>query len=97
MTHKAVIAGTHLALHQMRNQKPQGGIIVNIASMAGFIPSIMQPVYTAAKFGVVGFTRSFEPSLLASHGVRINAVAPTFAETPLVTKMTATDAGLFEP
>ena len=79
----------------MRMQKPQGGVIVNIASMAGFIPSIKQPVYTAAKFGVVGFTRSFGRSLVKTHGIRVVGVAPTFSETPLVTGITEMDKGIF--
>ncbi|KAG0317834.1 hypothetical protein BG000_004410 [Podila horticola] len=41
----------------------------------------MTPVYSAAKFGVVGFTRSFKNF---PDGIRVNAVAPSFADTKII-------------
>ncbi|KAJ3273955.1 hypothetical protein HDU76_010756, partial [Blyttiomyces sp. JEL0837] len=81
----AVIEGTQLAMNQMRTQSPRGGVIINVASMAGFLPSIDMPIYVAAKFGVVGFTRSLSRRLVATQGIRVVGIAPTYAETPLVT------------
>ncbi|KAI8838293.1 hypothetical protein BJ741DRAFT_648233 [Chytriomyces cf. hyalinus JEL632] len=77
----AVIKGTQLGLNQMRKQSPPGGVIVNVASMAGFIPDVNMPIYVAAKMGVVGFTRSLGRKLLKTQGVRVNGIAPTFAMT----------------
>ncbi|KAJ3190806.1 hypothetical protein HK101_008349 [Irineochytrium annulatum] len=82
----AVIEGTELAMNIMRNQSPKGGIIINTASMAGFLPSVAMPIYVAAKFGVVGFTRSLDSALTKAHNIRVVGIAPTFAETPLLTR-----------
>ncbi|KAF9571458.1 hypothetical protein EC968_000489 [Mortierella alpina] len=61
----AVIEGTRLAIDAFKVEKragrlEQGGAIVNTASIAGLYPFPQAPVYTAAKFGVVGFTRCFK-------------------------------------
>ena len=69
----------------MRIQEPKGGIIINTASMAGFIPGIDIPVYTAAKHGVIGFTRSLSRRLVKTMNVRVVGIAPSFAPTPMVT------------
>ncbi|XP_008400202.1 15-hydroxyprostaglandin dehydrogenase [NAD(+)]-like [Poecilia reticulata] len=54
-----VIRGTYAALEQMsRLSGGRGGVIVNMASMAGIGPFLSCPSYTASKFGVVGFTRA---------------------------------------
>jgi NAD(P)-dependent dehydrogenase (short-subunit alcohol dehydrogenase family) len=58
--------------------------IVNIASVAGIAGAPRLSVYAAAKHGVVGLTRSAAAEY-ASKGVRINAVCPSFARTPMVT------------
>jgi NAD(P)-dependent dehydrogenase (short-subunit alcohol dehydrogenase family) len=80
----AVIEGTQFALNQMRVQSPPGGVIVNVASMAGYLPSVEFPVYTAAKHGVVGFTKSLGKRLVKTMGVRVVGIAPSYAETPLL-------------
>lgn len=51
----------------------EGGVIINTASLAGLYPQPRTPVYSAAKFGVVGFTRSFKDF---GDNIRVNAVAP---------------------
>ncbi|KAI9355046.1 hypothetical protein DFJ73DRAFT_825896 [Zopfochytrium polystomum] len=89
----AVIEGTQLALHYMRNQTPAGGVIINIASMAGFIPDPYLPVYVAAKFGVVGFSKSLNKYLKKTQNVRVVGIAPTFSPTPLVTNQLEVDDG----
>lgn len=78
---RAVILGTQLAVQQMR-QQGGGGVIVNTASMAGLDPRGASPVYSAAKAGVVQFTRTL--SHLASEGIRVNAICPSFTDTPMV-------------
>uniref|UniRef100_G3PVZ8 15-hydroxyprostaglandin dehydrogenase n=1 Tax=Gasterosteus aculeatus aculeatus TaxID=481459 RepID=G3PVZ8_GASAC len=55
----SVIKGTYLALEQMSKEyKKEGGAIINVSSMAAFVHSPHQPVYTATKHGVIGFTRA---------------------------------------
>ncbi|XP_042324733.1 15-hydroxyprostaglandin dehydrogenase [NAD(+)] isoform X3 [Sceloporus undulatus] len=62
-----------------------GGAIVNIASLAGLMPAPHQPVYSASKHGVVGFTRSIAmASSVGKYGVRINAICPGFVNTPIL-------------
>ena len=78
---RAVILGTQLAVQQLRRQGG-GGVIVNTASMAGLVPTGASPVYAAAKAGVVHFTRTLAP--LAAEGIRVNAICPTYTDTPMV-------------
>jgi NAD(P)-dependent dehydrogenase (short-subunit alcohol dehydrogenase family) len=60
-----------------------GSSIVATASLAGLVPAPQDPLYTLTKHAVVGFVRSVAPQL-AEQGIRINAVAPGFVDTPLL-------------
>lgn len=60
------------------------GAIVNVASVAGIAGAPRLSVYSAAKHGVVGLTRSAAAEY-ASKGIRINAVCPSYARTPMAT------------
>jgi 15-hydroxyprostaglandin dehydrogenase (NAD) len=64
-----------------------GGVIVNLASWVGLYPMASAPVYSAAKAGVVGFTRSLA-TLAGDCGIRVNAVCPELVDTPLGVAMT---------
>jgi 2-deoxy-D-gluconate 3-dehydrogenase len=66
---------------------PQGGgKIVNIASQMGVVGYMHRAAYCAAKAGVVNLTRVLALEW-AKHKITVNAVAPTFVETPLTKPM----------
>ena len=60
----------------------KGGAIINMSSQAGHRALKDRSVYSASKIGLEGLTKAmaFE---LAEYNIRVNAVAPTFVETPL--------------
>ncbi|MGH3053735.1 MAG: SDR family NAD(P)-dependent oxidoreductase [Gaiellaceae bacterium] len=62
---------------------PRGGSIVATASLAGLTGMPGDPAYTATKHAVVGWVRAAAPAL-AERGIRLNALCPGFADTPLV-------------
>jgi NAD(P)-dependent dehydrogenase (short-subunit alcohol dehydrogenase family) len=70
---RAVFLGIKHAALAMKEQR--SGAIVSIASTAGVLGGLGPHVYTMAKHGVVGITKS-AASELSSYGIRINAVAP---------------------
>lgn len=70
-----------------------GGSIVNVASVAGLIGVPGNAAYAASKHAVVGMTKSVALET-AKHGVRVNAVCPSFIDTPMVGNITQTDPAL---
>jgi 2-hydroxycyclohexanecarboxyl-CoA dehydrogenase len=78
---RGVLACTHAVLGSMHERG--GGIIVNVASEAGRVGSQGSATYSAAKAGVIGFTKAIARES-ARFGVRCNAVAPGPIETPLL-------------
>jgi 15-hydroxyprostaglandin dehydrogenase (NAD) len=89
----AVIDGTRIAVREMR--RSGGGVIVNTASMGGLLPIPNGPVYAATKAGVVNFTRSLT-YLGAQDNIRVNAICPSYTDTPLVRKNGEDDARIQE-
>jgi len=70
---------------QIRHMLPQGGgVILNIASMAGLGGAPKLAAYAAAKHAVVGLTRTAAVEY-ARQGIRINALCPFYSATPMVT------------
>ncbi|HEY5625442.1 MAG TPA: SDR family NAD(P)-dependent oxidoreductase [Dehalococcoidia bacterium] len=60
-----------------------GGVIVSTASIAGLMGYMPDPIYAAAKHGVVGITRSME-FLRPEANIRVNCVCPGVVDTPMV-------------
>jgi len=78
----AVIEGTRKAIPLLK--KRGGGVIISTASLAGLFGFQADPVYAAAKHGVVGLTRALV-GLKAEANIRVNCVCPAAVNTPLVT------------
>jgi NAD(P)-dependent dehydrogenase (short-subunit alcohol dehydrogenase family) len=71
----------------LRHMEPaRSGTIVNLGSIYSFVGSISTPDYAAAKHAIAGLTKSAGAEV-ASLGIRINAVAPGFIDTPLLDPM----------
>lgn len=62
------------------------GRIVNVTSVVGFIGNAGQCNYSAAKAGLIGFTRAMARELI-SRNITVNAVAPGYIETDMTVHM----------
>ena len=73
------IALTHALLLYLE----EGAAVVNVASDAGRVGSSGEVVYSAAKGGVIAFTKALAREV-AKRGIRVNAVAPGPTDTPFL-------------
>ncbi len=64
-------------------QKQGSGSIVNCASILGHFGQSQTPAYSAAKGGVLNFTRTLAIEM-ATRGIRVNSVSPGYVETPIL-------------
>jgi NAD(P)-dependent dehydrogenase (short-subunit alcohol dehydrogenase family) len=65
-----------------RMVQARAGAIVNMSSQMGHVGGLNRTVYCMSKHAIEGLTKAMAVEL-APHGVRVNAVAPTYVETPL--------------
>ena len=63
-------------------RKRGGGAIVFTSSISGLVGSMFSPVYSTAKFAVIGLTKSLAQTF-APDNVRVNVVCPGLADTPM--------------
>jgi 2-hydroxycyclohexanecarboxyl-CoA dehydrogenase len=63
------------------------GRIVNISSDAGRVGSSLQSIYSAAKGGIIAFTKTIAREV-ARYGITANAVCPGPTDTPLLARIT---------
>lgn len=63
--------------------KRGSGSIINMSSQMGHVGSPRRTVYCMTKHGIEGLTKAMAVEL-GPHGIRVNTVAPTFVDTPLV-------------
>jgi NAD(P)-dependent dehydrogenase (short-subunit alcohol dehydrogenase family) len=77
---KAVLLCAQAVLPTMQGAKR--GVIVNLASMAGKVPSPTGLVYAVSKAAVISMTRSLAAGF-AADGIRVNCVCPGFIDTDM--------------
>ena len=77
----AVFRTVHAVLPHMVERKT-GDIIVT-SSVAGFIPVVWEPIYTASKFAVQAFVHTVRRQVI-KHGIRVGGVAPGPVVTALL-------------
>jgi 2-keto-3-deoxy-L-fuconate dehydrogenase len=80
---RGVFLCAQAAVAQMLRQQPAGGVIVNIASVAGLIGVERRLPYCTSKGAVISLTRSVAIDF-ATQGIRVNAICPGTVHTPFV-------------
>jgi 3-oxoacyl-[acyl-carrier protein] reductase len=65
-----------------RMMKRRAGAVVTLSSVAGIYGNATQTNYSAAKAGIIGFTRALAKEV-GPYGIRANVVAPGFIETDM--------------
>ena len=81
------VCSREVGKHMIRGKK---GSIINLASIMGVVGGGFYPnlPYHATKGAVVNMTRALAAEW-AAHGIRVNAIAPTFVKTELTEKLRA--------
>jgi len=79
----ANVDGVVFGTRRLARVMEPGGAIVTMASLAGLTAMPSDPIYTLTKHAVIGFVRSVAPQF-AARGIRLNAVAPGIADTPII-------------
>ena len=74
-----------LVVKKMIKNKKRAGSIINMSSQLGHVGMSGRNIYNMTKFGIEGLTKGMGVEL-ATKNIRVNTVAPTFVETPMVKK-----------
>ena len=82
---KAAFNVAQLTVKIMSKNKKRPGSIINMSSQMGHVGMTGRNVYNMTKFGLEGLTKGMGVEL-AKKNIRVNSVAPTFVETPMVKK-----------
>ena len=82
---KAAFNVAQLVVKKMLKNKKRGGSIINMSSQLGHVGMAGRNIYNMTKFGIEGLTKGMGVEL-AKKNIRVNTVAPTFVETPMVKK-----------
>ena len=80
---KAAFNVAQLVVKKMLKNKKRGGSIINMSSQLGHVGMPGRNIYNMTKFGIEGLTKGMGVEL-ATKNIRVNTVAPTFVETPMV-------------
>ena len=80
---KSAFNVAQLVVKKMLKNKKRSGSIINMSSQLGHVGMIGRNVYNMTKFGIEGLTKGMGVEL-AKKNIRVNSVAPTFVETPMV-------------
>ncbi len=68
-----------------------GGSIINVASVNGMTPALMQGIYSITKAAVISMTKAFAKDC-ASFGIRCNALLPGLTDTKFASALTSNEA-----
>lgn len=82
--------GTFLAIHDYFPKYKSGdeSVLVNISSISGIQTNGQLPTYTATKFGVTGFTRTFgDKTNYAKYQTRVLGFCPGYTKTNIYNLM----------
>ncbi|MCC7548028.1 MAG: SDR family oxidoreductase [Burkholderiales bacterium] len=89
---KSVYVAAQAAVRKMLEDPRRGeagGVILNMSSQMGHVGSPNRTLYCMTKHAVEGFTKALAVEL-APQGIRVNSIAPTFVDTPLVRRVVNT-------
>ena len=82
---RAAFLAAQFSVHKMLeapDRKARGGAVIHISSQMGHVGSPRRTVYCMSKHALEGLNKAMAVEL-APHNIRVNAIGPTFVETPL--------------
>jgi len=80
---KAAFNVAQLVVKKMLKNKKRPGSIINMSSQLGHVGMSGRNIYIMTKFGIEGLTKGMSIEF-AKKNIRVNSVAPTFVETPMI-------------